>query len=461
MVDNLVIAVYFLVILAVGCYGYRKVKTLDAFGAAGRNFRWPVVAATLAASFIGGGYTIGNAEKVFRHGMVMAFCLMGFSLKEFLVGFFVAGRLQRHRHALTIADIMYERYGSRTVRTITGLLSVVLCVGILAAQVSATAKILKVFLGLESVTGVAIGVGMVILYSALGGMWSVVATDVVQFAIIMVGLPLTLILGIGYAGGWDRVVSDVPAGHLTLLGDQTVWAAVGLFVTFIIGETLVPPYVQRALIARTPRQAGLGAVISGIVSIPTFLITGAIGLLALSLAPQLDPTLALPTVIQRALPIGLTGLVIAAIIAVIMSSADSFLNSAALCLVQDLYRPLFRPQLSDKAGLWLARIGTVVLGIGAAALALTIQSVMDILLFSYNFWAPMVIVPLTAALWLRRVYWRAALAGMVTGAVATFAWWWYFQERTGVEALVIGFLANLIVFVAWHQAMRRGRAPSA
>jgi SSS family solute:Na+ symporter len=229
-----------------------------------------------------------------------------------------------------------------------------------------------------------------------------------------------------------------------------------LFLTFLLGETLVPPYVVRLFISRNTRATCRGTLWSGLFSIPFFAIAGGIGLVALALNPTLNANLALPYVIQTVLPIGLRGLVVAGIIAVVMSSADSFLNSASVAFVNDIVKPLLPRPLAPKRGLLLARLATLITGSISVVFAIRITSLIDILIYAYNFWSPIILVPLAATLLGVRAGKAAFCAGAAAGLCGVFVWNRLLGAPGGFNGLLVGVFANLAAF--WLTA-RLSRQP--
>jgi SSS family solute:Na+ symporter len=224
------------------------------------------------------------------------------------------------------------------------------------------------------------------------------------------------------------------------------WAFVSLFLTFVLGETLVPPYVQRLLIGKSAGHTARGTLYSGLFSIPFFAVTGGIGLVALTLDPELNPNMALPYVIKEVLPLGLKGLVVAGIIAVVMSSADSFLNGAAVALSNDVVQPLRRKPLSDGQALMLAKCTTLLVGALSIVFALKIKSILDILIYAYHFWAPVIVIPLAAAFFGIRARSRVFLWGCGAGLLVMCVWNYILHSPGGVDGLTMGVLANGLVF---------------
>ncbi|SFK58435.1 solute:Na+ symporter, SSS family [Pseudovibrio ascidiaceicola] len=448
MIDMIIVAGYLVGILVVGLWGGRIQRGLKDYATAGREFGSLVIFATMSASFIGGGFSTGNAEKVFLYGVANIVALWGFSCKEIAVATLIAPKMKAFPDAVSVGDVMGKAYG-KLARITTGVCGLMLCCGIVGAQVGAIGVIFNVFFGLDRFWGIGIGCGIVILYTTLGGMRAVVYTDVVQFVILAIGMPLVLGFGIYQIGGVDALFAAVPPDHLSLPGPDFGWMGlIGLILVFMFGETLVPPYMQRLLAGKTAKAAARGTLYSGLFSFLFFAITGAIGLVALALDPDLNPNNAMSFVIVSVMPPVLKGLVFSGVIAIVMSSADSYLNSASIAFVNDVWRPLQRKAMSEENLLFIAKLVTLVVGLLSIVFAVSIESILDILIYAYNYWAPIVLVPLVAAIYGTRRGTTAFLAGAVTGVVATVLWQSGLNSPFDMPGLVIGVFANLVVFLS-------------
>ncbi len=446
-VDYVIITGYLLLILLVGLWSGKGMKTLADFSVSHRSYGSLVLFATLSASFIGGGFSIGNAEKVFIFGIANIVALWGFSLKEILVAKFIAPRTGNFPGVISVGDLMDHGYG-KAGRIVSGFFSVFLCAGIVGAQVGAMGIIFNEFLGMKPIWGILIGCGIVISYSTVGGMRAVVLTDVIQFCVLAIGLPAALIFGLVKVGGISAIKAATPAGHFSIPAEgTTIGAFVSLFLTFVLGETLVPPYVQRLFMTKDAEHTARGTLLSGVFSIPFFVVTGGIGLVALTMKPDLDANLAMPYVVHNVLPIGVRGVVIAGVISIVMSSADSFLNGAATCCINDVVKPLRRNPLTDSQGLFIAKFTNGLVGIIAVVFAIMKPSVLDILIYVYNFWAPIIVVPLAAVLLGARVTKAGFLAGTLAGAAGSLIWNYVLKAPAGVDGLVVGVFCNLVAFV--------------
>jgi len=151
--------------------------------------------------------------------------------------------------------------------------------------------------------------------------------------------------------------------------------------------------------------------------------------------------------VMTALPVGIKGIVITTMLAVVMSSADGCLASASIGIVSDIVDPLSRKKLRPEALLKIARVSNLVIGILAMALAILMKNVFDILVFSYSGWSPVVLVSMVAAILGVRAGKKAFIASATGGAVASIVWTYVAGEPFGIGGTAVGFLVSLILFL--------------
>ncbi|MEM9242997.1 MAG: sodium:solute symporter family protein [Pseudomonadota bacterium] len=451
---------YLIVTLGIGIFSGRSIRNFSHFAVGHRNFTAFIIFCTLSASYIGGGYTIGNAAKVYSHGMIYAFALLGFSLKEILVGTLIAPRMKHYQDCLSVGDMIAKTYGNSP-QIFTGIFAVLICAGILGAQINALSTIFHTFFPeINTLIGVLISFFIIIIYCTLGGMKAVVYTDVFQFLILAVGIPILFISGLHKVGGWSTINTSVPTGFLFPFGSaHQIWVLLGLFIAFMFGEILVPPYVQR-LFMTNPKSTCRGTVASGILSIPVFIITGLIGLIAYTNNHTLNSNLALPYVIMNLAPPVLKGFLIAALIAIIMSSAAGFLNAAAISFINDIMQPICRSKIFDLnfsqlALLRITKITTFLVGVLAVFFAMGLKNALDILLFSYNLWSPIVLVPLVAAIF--GIAGRGAFHYFISalgGFAGAMLWRGFIANVAYLNSATFGILVNLLLFIIMYNFLR-------
>jgi len=459
LLDWALLALYFGGLVLIGVQTIKRIEDSHDFAVAGNRIVWPVFFGSLAAAFLGGGASIGNAGAAYADGYVYMFAFFAFAVQTLLVGAFVAPRLKRYAGAHTVGDVMDEHYG-RAARLLTGVLSIALCAGILGAQALAIGTVVNATIKVETVPAILIGMGIVVLYSTFGGAWAVIQTDMLQFVFLGVFLPVALLIGIAKSGGAAELVASVPDLHTSFLGNWTWVAFVGVFVAFLLGETLVPPYAQRTFSTPDSRHARIGMMLSGVFAFAFFFVAASLGLVALNLFPGIAADQALPTIVMELMPVGLVGLLVAALLAVVMSTASSYLNSIAVVFTKDIYQPFVNPDVGPRQRLWMERALSVVVGAGATVFAVTVPSIVDALLYSYSLWAPTVIIPLLGAVLFNVRSSAAALAAIVAGGTVTAVWTWGVNEPFGVTGLIAGVLANLVTFAAVAAATRPPSAPA-
>lgn len=456
MIDFCIVTVFLAMNLVIGFYSSKKVTNFSEYAVWKRSFGSFAICATLSASFIGGGYVMGNAAKVYHIGMIYAFGLLGFSIKEILIALFVAPKMAQYHDCHSIGDMIDKNYG-KLAKLITGIFSVLICTGILGAQVSAMGAIFTLFFHMNSLLGIFIGFGVIIIYASLGGMRSVVYTDVLQFFVLLISIPLIFIFGLHHIGGLHSIYKIIPPTHINpLLQPNGIWILGGLVLTFILGEILVPPYTQRLFMTKSTDQTRRATFAAGIISVPIFLIAGAIGLIAYVMNHHLDPNLAIPYVIKQTMPIGLIGIVVSGLLAVIMSSAAGFLNAASISFTNDIFPSIVKiKNMSHQSYLLLTRVVSLIAGVGAMVFALSIKNILDILIYAYNMWSPVILVSLLAAIFGLTVKKQHFYVSGAVGLITTLIWSFFgFQQAFQITSNIVGVFGSLIGFVGCSLFLR-------
>lgn len=452
MIDNIVVVFYFLAVLSIGLWAARDVRTIEDYATSKHGFGTFIIFATIATSYIGGGFSTGNAERNFQFGIAGTLALWGASAGDLWIARYVAPKLDRFKGAISVGDIIATHHG-RIGQVITGFCGILICCGILGAQISAVGYIFLHFFNIDHTYGVLIGCGLAILYTTAGGLRSVIYTDIIQFFFLVVGLPTACIFAVLFVGGPQSLLESVPADHWTVPGPGFTWLTLTTtFLAFAVGTMLSPPLTQRLLAGKSASQSARGAFWAAILSFPILIITGLIGLAALVIAPELNPNLALPFIIDTALPPAIKGLLIAAVLSVIMSSADSFLNSASVTFTHDVCKPLYKKNLSEQQELFIARIITLTLGAGAVLFSLSAESPIDLLLLAYKVWAPIVLFPLIAVIWGIQRGPRTFVASAIAGVIVGLVWTDILEEPFGFPGLIAAVLANLLVVCLYRPA---------
>ncbi len=431
--------------------------SMSQYAVDNRSIAGYIVFFSLAASFIGPGYTIGIAEQGFLHGFNYLLILIAFTAQTLLVGYFIAPKLRKYDGAYTVGDIMGYHYG-RSTRFITGIISLLFCAGIVGVIARVGGLLMQNFFGIPFVYGVIIITAIVVIYSIFGGIKAVIKTDVFQFvvlsSIIMIFAGILL-----FRIHVENIDLFLFSGNFlefssSLRLEGTAFLA--LFLGFLLGETLVPPYTNRAFVSRNPQVAKKGFLMAGFFSLIWFVACLLIGVYARSVYPTIEPENAFMHVSLSVLPIGLKGLLIIALASIVMSSQDSYLNAASVSFVRDLLNP-FKPEISDKNSLFAARLMTLIIGVLGIIFAINAPGIIGAIMINYTLWAPSIVLPLVLAILLpERVNRSAGFFSVIAGIITVLAWRFVFSVPYGIPEIVPGLVMNQIVFwllIVWNPAI--------
>ena len=439
-----------------GVLKVRKIHSSDDFLVAGRNVKWPLLFATMGATVIGGGASIGAVGKTYDWGILMLLVSSGWYIHFIFSGLVVAPKF-RDAELYTVAGYFGHRFGERP-RFLVLILSLLFSVFIVAAQMAAFGTVLASLLPsyADSVTvlrwAILIGGLMVVIYSTAGGLLAVIHTDIYQFIILFIGFLITLFLCVpDIIGSWGEITAKVPAEFLQLEGGKGWIFLITTFLAFLLGETFAPGYATRYCIGKDIRETKKGIAGVGFFLAFTFpIILFFIALYARIHFPDIDPQQALPMVIKKLNNPFVGGLIIAALLSAVMSSADSALNSSTAIFVKDLFEhQLGWKDKGDNRLLKLARICSALLGLTAIGIAILWSDIIGILLFTYHVWAPAIIVPVVVGAISKEHSPRLTRAVFITILVAVIATFFYRATpfADSFDPAVFGVLVSCVVFI--------------
>lgn len=429
--------VIFLIILA------KSAKSMNEFALGNRQFGSIIIFASLASTAIGPGFTTGLFQKIVDNGLVWLGIFAFFSIQMIITGIIFAPKLRSLKNVMTLGDVIGLKYG-RLAKIISGVISVLFSIGIVGAIAKATGNLLNVVLGIDPTIGIVISTLIVIIYSTIGGLKTDTLTDVLQFIVLSIGIPILLFFLLFNTPTYTipEVVLYTPPTNIGII------SLISLSCSFLLGEFLLPPYASRALSARTVNAARNSFILAGIFSMIWFIVISIISLFSINLFPNTPSENLFFLTIVKILPPGMRGLILAAITAIIASSQDSFLNSASVIFSRDIIKSktnrFVNNQLSITKGLCF------IFGLGGMILALLVPSIIDALLIAYTLWAPIMVVPLIIALLTKSPKPISGLASMIIGGTTVLIWTWILNEPYGVTALLPGVICSAISFIIFE-----------
>jgi solute:Na+ symporter, SSS family len=440
--DYVVIAIYFAVMIGAGYIGLRQARSADDYLVAGRRLGYPMYIGTLSAVVLGGASTIGGVSLGYQYGISGMWLVFMLGLGIIALAVLLASRLSR-LGVYTVPEMLGIRYGRYSL-LIGAIVMATYDLMVAVTSTIAIGTVFNVILGLAPSAAILLAGGIVVLYCVVGGMWSVTLTDILQFIIMTIGIFLLLLpLAISQAGGFSGMREQLPASYfdLTAIGWSTIFA---YFLLFFFGIMIGQDIWQRVFTARSGGIARWGGVAAGVYCL-FYAVAGAlIGSAARVILPNLaTPDNAFAQVTKAALPVGLTGLVLAAALAAVMSTASATLLAASTILANDVYADFFR-RGGDRVR--LSRVFTLLVGVVVLVIALLVKDVVGGLTVAYDLLSGALLVPIIGALFWRRATGVGALAAMAAGGIVVVVLM-LVQGLFANGPIIYGILTSLVVFV--------------
>lgn len=414
---TLVIVAYLLVMFLIAAWLRRRVKDDTDYLLAGRKMGPILIAVMLLATNFGGAFVLGTSQDAYSVGFAAVSFAVGICAGLVFLAVFVA-RPIRAGSFVTVPDFFEHRFSSQPVRLFASALSIVALTGILAGQVGAAASSLTA-LGLTQTAGAIVGVVLIVAFTALSGMWGVAITDFIQFWVIVIGLIIVTVIAVQAAGGFDAIVTtfaateiDRPFNPLNQGWSFFLGAALPVIVHKQVGQDVM----QRVFSARSASAAAWGAGIAGVLTAVFAVVPAIAGMAARSIFPDLDPeTGVMPALISNVLPVWAAGILVAAIISAVISTADALLLAAVSNISNDFLLRFTRLKDDARAQLRWSRIVTLALGALALAFSLLVPGIIQVLTMAFTMYGSGVFVAFVLGLFTRFGGRWASLSSMLTG----------------------------------------------
>jgi len=425
---------YFILIVGLGIYSWLKIKEPSDYFVAGKRSGFWQISGSLLATVLGGSAILGTVNLTKDQSWAAAWYLLAASFGLWLLVPLV-GKVNR-LGKYTLTNLLGQFYGE-TARKAASIIIPLAWTGIVAAQVIASAKILFSFFNLPYEQGVLISGAVFILYTLIGGQISIIKTDFVQSFIILFGVILTAFFL------WDmpeRVpeFSSAFPFNAQFSGIDLLILLLTFSSTFVVG----PDIYSRVFCARDEKTARRSVRLVASILIPFAFILAYVGVFAFSHLPgeNLEGSAALIEVINFYLPEWIAGLMAAALLSAVLSSADTTLLTSSMILSE-----LINPDINNAKSLKQTRYFVVLSGIISMVIALKVTSIIGTLLLALAFYSGAFLVPLVAALTNWKVNKRLSILAMVAGGIIalggkiTAA---YYGSDVGNWMIVSAFVVN-------------------
>lgn len=463
-IDYSILLLYFVTVIYIGYWAMKKVSNFDDYAVAGRGLPMAIFFAAIAATLCGGGATIGRVAFMHTTGIIVFAALVGVVINQIFSGLYIAGRVHNIKNVYSIGDLFGLYYG-RPGRFVSSVVAFFFCLGLYGVQILAMGAILQTAVGIDLIPAAIISSVITLAYTWSGGMLAVTMTDAVQYVIIIVGVSLCGYLAIDQAGGFDVMMTTLRANpvyeakNLAFFADWTPVQFAGLFFSFLFGEFCAPYFIQRYASTKSAKDSKAGVLIFSVHWIFFLATTAGIGLASMALQPTVKPDLAFTNLIRDVLPVGVTGLVLAALLAAVMSSGAAFINTASVIYTRDIYQKFFNEGASQKQLLSQSRMATLLVGGVSIIVAVTFNDVFGLMIYVFKLWPSAIIPPLLCGLLWGRISPYAGAPAVVLGGLSFFLWSdKVLGEPFGIPANLVGMGINCLTLFIVHQAMKRQAA---
>ena len=420
----LVLGLIVLTLLGVSLARVSKVKTKADYLVAGRSLPAIVLIFTLLSSWIGSGSLLAGAENAYKHGFPALWQAAG-GWAGLLIIYFIAPRARKFAQ-FTIPDLLEARY-NQTARVL-GVIAVLFAyTAITSYQFIGGGDILHlIFPSVTARHGQEIIAAFVIVFTAIAGMSSVAYMDLAIGVLATVALIVALPVLAHIAGGWSTVVASLPPTHFQVFGDFTVTRALELFLPTCLLMLGNQSMYQKFFSAKSEKDATRAVVgwFIGIVILETVIV--ALAVVGSSLFPSGEvnenPREILAYTALHALPHFLGAIMVGAIFAKVISTANNFLFSPATNLINDVYVRYIKPEASNSNILLVSRFLVVLLGCWSLYQSLGTHSVLEKALYAYTIYSSALTPVILAAFFWKRATAAGAVSSIAAGTLVTVFW---------------------------------------
>lgn len=457
--DITLIIIYALLLIGIAIKCALENKDSADYYLGGKKIHGIHIGLSVAATDVGGGFSIGLGALGFSMGISGSWLLFtglvgALWSSAILIPFLK--KLERKKIFFSYPQVISERYGSSAAK-VAAIISIIGYLGFTSSQLLAGTKLTEVLFPEYSRQSILLILAFVtVLYTSLGGLKAVIYTDSVQWTIVLIGLSCFAIpFAVGKIGGVQAVIEHLPPAHLSI--SNISWKTflnwmVSIIPIWFVAMTLY----QRIFACQDERTAKKAWLTAGLFEWPIMAFLGAtLGLIAKSAAEagllsdfssqlQNDSELAIPVLLKDVLPVGVLGIVFAAYISAVLSTADSCLMAAS----GNLFTDILKRDEKKRSKIFNSTVITLLLGILAYLIATFFNNILQLMLYSYSFMISGLFIPSLAMIYLKKHSQWAAIASMLAGGLTCVLIG--DQGPWGLDANIYGILSSLIVYSLFH-----------
>lgn len=454
---------YLILLVLIGLYGWKKTKNSYDYILAGRKLSYVTTAMSEASTLWSGWALIGFPALIYSEGLRQWAWGPAAVLGNVIVWIFFVKRISRYTRLLgsvTVPDFFEDRLrdNSHLLRGVLAITIEIFTIFYLAANIMAGADAISGVLGMPYKASFVIMLVLIVFYTVIGGFFAVAYTDVIQGLLMFILGIILPIFAILEAGGLSTIVANTNvhnpgflsftkgwSGTIGVLAFFSIWVNYGLLY---VGQ---PHGVMRYMAMRRPSESHKAMLISAIFCLIMTLAGFFIGLAGYTLIPGLEGKAVdflTPTLLRHLFPGWLGGILLAGLVAAIMSTADSQLLVCSTTIGEDFYKKLFRPNATDSNVLLVSRLAVILSAIIATIVAWFSPSIVHLLtVFAWAGLGATIAPPLILCIFWKKVTKWGVFSGMVASLVSVILWRIFVWPVTGINEALPAFFLNLLLTV--------------
>jgi sodium/proline symporter len=469
MATAVTFVVYFIVLLGIGFYFYRRNESIEEYLLGGRGMGAWVTALSAQASDMSGWLLMGLPGAIYVGGLTNAWIAIGLFIGTTLNWLLVSRRLRLYTqktNSITLPCFFEARFGDPTglLRIVSAIIILIFFTIYASSGLVAAGKLFESTFGVSYQVAVVIGGAIIVAYTFMGGFLAVCWTDVFQGSLMVMALVVVPVLAYGRAGGAagirDGMMFKDIARSLRPPGGMSALLVIISAMAWGLGYFGQPHILVRFMSAKS--LAGLSrsmviAIVWVFVSLTGAVAIGLIGIGLFRTMPGGDPEKVFIYMIAEVTHPWLGGIMLAAILSAIMSTIDSQLLVSSSALTEDFYQKVIQRNASPREVVLVGRVCVLIISLIALVLALGVktETILEIVAYAWGGFGAAFGPLVLSALFSKRTSWPAALAGMVTGTVVLVVWKQVGLNKEMYE-LVPGFAANCVAIATVNRFIRQG-----
>jgi solute:Na+ symporter, SSS family len=442
----IVVALYLVLMVVLGIYFARKeVKTSEDFMVAGRRLPKIVLIGTLLATWVGSGTVVGGASFIYQYGPFAAILYFAGAPVGILILYFLADKA-RSLTKYTVPEMLEVRFGKKT-RLISAVFILLAYVGITSYQFIGGGYVLNITTGIPVEVGTLITAFIVIFLATTGGLFSVAYTDFLSSFLIVFGFLIGIPFALSAVGGFEGIAASLPDHKLTWTGGLTIPQIIGFFLPtllLILGDQNM---YQRFSSAKDPENAKKSTIGFFLGDVLVMFLAILLATCSIVLFPNIPPDTAILELAANGFPTVIGSLTLAASVAFIITTGNSYLLSCAGNLVYDLIREFKKSSFTEEKLLSLNRIAVILLGVFAYSLGQFFPSVLSIQMYSYTMYGATVTPTILASFLWKRATTSGALASIITGGLATLFWELILHKPMGWNSVLFSLPLSILALI--------------